>query len=99
MIDFGVMVTATVSLGVCRVVEIGGRTSSDAVTEMFDAEYDFKRNTSTMVIMSIIGMMLRSLISPAFSRSLRFFRAIAERNIIRWRSSSETSTADPGFAI
>src|SRR5688572_6930038 len=92
---FGVTVTATVSLGVWRVEEMGGRTSSDAVIEALDAEYDFNRKTRMMVIMSIIAVMLSSRISPSASRSLRFFRDIAWRNIIRRRDSVLTTGTGP----
>ena len=81
---------ATVSFGVKRVLEMGGRMSSEAVIATDEDEYDLRRNTRMMVIMSIIAVMLSSLISPAASRSLRFFRARALRNIIRCLSSSET---------
>ena len=44
-----------------------------------------------MVIMSIIAVMFSSWISPAASRSLRFFRASALRNISRCSVSSSIS--------
>ena len=75
----GVTVTATVSLGVARVEDTGGRTSSLAVIAAEDEAKDLRRNTRRMVIMSIIAVMFSSLISPAASRSLRFLRARALR--------------------
>ncbi len=44
-----------------------------------------------MVIMSIIAVMLSSWISPAASRSFRFLRASALRNISRCSVSSSSS--------
>jgi hypothetical protein len=83
MMLFCVTVMAMVSFGVARADDDGGRTSSDAVTVIDDAENDLMRNTRMMVIRSIIAVMLSSLISPSASRSRRFLRAIALRKRMR----------------
>src|SRR5215471_17488560 len=62
-ITFLVMVTPTASFGLSWVMDLGTWRSWLKVMVDVDDENDFRRKTRMMVIMSIIGVMLRSLMT------------------------------------
>ena len=69
-ITFLVTVTVTASLGLSWVIDFGICRFWSKVIVDVDEENDFSKNTRMMVIMSIIGVMLRSLMTSG-SASLR----------------------------